>query len=128
MIIVGNTPENRKQLIIDFVRSLFPHYEGSPDSAFIAIEDHIRVHGYFLQKTHNVHISEEECFTSWIEYILDPVLTGIWRRYRHTKYLGDPLVAYISISELWLSKSKGTTTYGHEFLQEALDQYFRGDR
>lgn len=120
----GSTAESRRSIIIDNVRTFFPAYTPSSESIFDTIEEHIRTHGYFLQREHSVDIPETGYFTSWLEYVLDPVLTALSIQHRKTNLLIDPLEEYIAISKLWFSQSDGQSFYNIDNLQESLQSYF----
>ena len=120
----GSTAESRRSIIIDNVRTFFPTYSPSSDEVFSTLEEHIETHGYFLQREHNVDIPETGYFTSWLEYVLEPILIGLSIQHKKTNLLIDPLEEYVAISKLWFSYSRQHSFYNIEDLQEALNIYF----
>lgn len=122
MIHSGIDRESRRTIVIDVVRSFFPTYNHSSDEVFETIEEHIHAHGYFLQTAYGVDISESAYFTSWLEYVLEPILTSISAQCNDTNLI-DPLEEYIVISKIWFSLPKNQPLYNLEYLQEALKIY-----
>lgn len=121
--LIGNSPEARRTITNSIVRSFFPTYTSSSDDMFPIIEEHIHTHGYFLQKEYNVAISESEYFTSWTEYVLEPILSQL-NRLRNTNFI-DPLEEYVKVSTIWFNMSRTRSLHGFENLQKAFNQYVK---
>jgi len=121
-LVIANSPKARREIITNIVHSFFSDYKGSSDDIFETIEEHIQTHGYFLQNEHEVDISEDEIFTSWHEYVLDPILTLLASTIPNTNLI-DPLEEYVIFSKMWFSHSKARSFYGFEQLQLAFEQY-----
>lgn len=118
----GSTAESRKDIINETVRQFFPHATPSDTETYETIEEHVRTHGYYLQKINDVDIPESGYFSSWLEYVFEPILLAISHQ-RASTNLSDPLLAYIRISGYWEQIRQQRAMYDYTDIDAVVLRY-----
>ena len=111
------TDQDRVNYIISIAKYTFgPQYDlyRLPVTTFDKMKEHIYEHKYFLEIQHSTAIDISPSFTSWQEYVFEPLIHAIYKHKLIKKYKRHPLEIYFHVSDYWhflKEDNRGITTY-----------------